>query len=121
MLERLTAVAPDAMYIGKETVIATPLESFLDSRPDVVAAPIALKMDTQGYEAEVLAGLGKWNSCVDVILTEMSLVSLYQGTTRFADLYRNIEDRGYRCISIEPAFIDPVTYEVLQVDAIFER
>jgi FkbM family methyltransferase len=121
MLERHTAGAPESQYIGKETVTATQLDSFLDSRPDVVGAVVALKMDTQGYEAEVLSGLNKWNGCVDVILTEMPLAKLYKGETRFVDLYRTIEDRGYRCISIEPAFIDPITYEVLQVDAIFER
>jgi hypothetical protein len=99
----------------------TTLDDFLDGEPDLADIAIALKLDTQGYEAEVLAGLDKWSDHVEVIMTEMSLVALYQGQIKFLDLYRIIEDRGYRCISIEPGFIDPRAYEVLQVDAIFER
>jgi FkbM family methyltransferase len=121
MLERHSANAPQSSYVGNETVTMTTLDDVLDGEPDLVDAAIALKLDTQGYEAEVLAGLDKWSNNVEVIMTEMSLVALYQGQAEFLDLYRMIEDRGYRCISIEPGFIDPRTYEVLQVDAIFER
>lgn len=121
MLERHSASAPQSSYVGKETVTMTTLDDVLDGEPDLVDAAIALKLDTQGYEAEVLAGLDKWSDNVEVIMTEMSLVALYQGQAEFLDLFRMIEDRGYRCISIEPGFIDPRTYEVLQVDAIFER
>jgi FkbM family methyltransferase len=118
MLERHIAGAPESRYVGKETVTMTTLDDFLDGEPDLADTAIALKLDTQ---AEVLAGLDKWSDRVEVIMTEMSLVALYQGQIKFLDLYRIIEDRGYRCISIEPGFIDPRTYEVLQVDAIFER
>jgi FkbM family methyltransferase len=121
MLERHSAGAPESKYVGKETVTMTTLDDLLDREPDLADTAIALKLDTQGYEAEVLAGLDKWSGNVEVIMTEMSLVVLYQGQAEFLDLYRMIADRGYRCISIEPGFIDPRTYEVLQVDAIFER
>jgi FkbM family methyltransferase len=121
MLERHVTGDPGSGYVGKETVTVTTLDSFLDGEPDLAGTAIALKIDTQGYEAEVLAGLHKWSDSVKVITTEMSLVALYRGQITFVDLYRMIEDRGYRCISIQPGFIDPRTYEVLQVDAIFER
>jgi FkbM family methyltransferase len=121
MLERHVAGARDSAYVGAETVAMTTLDSYLDGQPDLANRAIALKMDTQGSEAEVLTGLRKWSDSVEVILAEMSLAPLYQGQIKFVDLYRMMEDRGYRCISIEPGFTDPRTYEVLQVDAIFER
>jgi FkbM family methyltransferase len=121
MLERHVAGAPESAYVGRETVAVTTLDSFLDGEPQLAQTAIALKIDAQGCEAEILGGLNKWSDSVEVIMTEMSLVALYEGEAKFADLYRAIEGRGYRCISIEPGFTDPRTYEVLQVDAIFER
>jgi FkbM family methyltransferase len=121
MLERHVAAAPESAYVGQETVTLTTLDRVLDGEANLADTAIALKIDTQGNEAEVLAGLHKWSDSVKVIVTEMSLAALYQGEIKCVDLYRMIEDRGYHCISIDSVFTDPHTYEVLQVDAIFER
>jgi hypothetical protein len=112
---------PQSVYIAKEKVPTTTLDEFLDRDPDAPNLTIALKIDTQGYESEVLAGLSRWSGKVKVIMVEMSLTPLYEGGPLFVDLYQIIERRGYRCISIERGFTDPRSYEVLQVDAIFER
>ena len=120
-LKRHIAGAPEAVYVGKETVATTTLDSFLDGEPDLGDTRIGLKIDTQGYEAEVLAGLDKWSKGIEVIMAEMSLTALYDGELEFVDLFQMIQNRGYHCISIEPGFTDPRTFEVLQVDAVFER
>ena len=72
---------------------------------------VALKIDTQGYEAQVWPGLDRWQQQVKVIQVEMSLTPLYEKSAKFVDLYRLIESRGFRCISLEPNFIDRKTYE----------
>jgi FkbM family methyltransferase len=120
MLDRHRAGDPQSGYIGTEAVALTTLDAFLDSQPALADVPLALKIDTQGYEAQVLAGLDRWRENAKVIQAEMSLAPLYDGSPGFSDLYRMMEERGYRCISIEPNFTDPDTYEVLQTDAIFE-
>ena len=121
MLDRHLAGDPKSGYIGTETVELTTLDAFLDAQGGLADVPLALKVDTQGYEAQVLAGLDRWLDNVKVIQIEMSLAPLYDGSVGFNDLYRMMEERGFRCISIEPNFTDPQTYEVLQTDAIFER
>jgi FkbM family methyltransferase len=121
MLERHIAADPTSAYVRQETVPVTTLDSFIDSMPTLADSAFGLKVDTQGYEAEVLKGLKKWSHKVEVIMAELSLSTLYEGEARFVDLYRTIEERGYRCISIEPGFTNTQTYEVLQVDTIFER
>jgi FkbM family methyltransferase len=121
MVERHVTGDPQSVYIAKEKVPTTTLDEFLDREPYAPNVTIALKIDTQGYESEVLAGLSRWSGEVKVIMIEMSLTSLYEGEALFVDLYRMIEARGYQCISIERGFTDPRTYEVLQVDGIFER
>jgi FkbM family methyltransferase len=121
MLDRHIAGDRKSGYVGKETVNIITLDSFLDNETGLADTAIALKIDTQGYEPEVLGGLDKWSDRVKVIQAEMSLTALYDGDVGFIDLYRSITDRGYHCISIEPGFIDPRTFEVLQTNAIFER
>jgi len=121
MLDRHIAGDPNSAYIGKEPVEMITLDTFLDSQPDLVNVAMALKIDTQGYESQVLAGLNRWSDNIKVIHVEMSLSPLYENSARFVDIYQWMEDQDYRCISIEPNFIDPHTYEVLQTDAVFER
>ena len=121
MLDRHRVGDPKSAYIGTEKVPLITLDAFLDELPVLADVPLALKIDTQGYEAQVLAGLDRWSKNVKVIQAEMSLAPLYAGSVGFNDLYRMMEERGFRCISIEPNFTDPNTYEVLQTDAIFER
>jgi FkbM family methyltransferase len=121
MTDRHIAGDPKSAFIGKEEVELITLDEYLDSMPSLVGQSIGLKIDTQGYEAAVLAGLVRWAGSVKVLLTEMSLTPLYEGSIEFSDLFGRIEERGYRCVSIEPGFSDPETSEMLQVDATFER
>ena len=121
MLDRHLAGDPSSCYVGKEYVETITLDAFFDGQPELRTKNVALKIDTQGYEAQVLAGLDRWQQQVKVIQVEMSLTPLYEKSAGFIDLYRLIESRGFRCISLEPNFIDRKTYEVLQTDAIFER
>jgi FkbM family methyltransferase len=120
MLDRHLAGDPKSGYVGKEIVSLLTLDTFLEKHA-LTTTDLGLKIDTQGYEQEVLAGLNEWSHLVKVIQIEMSLVPLYGESADFADLYFLMQGRGYRCISIEPNFIDPNTFEVLQTDAIFER
>lgn len=121
MLHRHQQGDPQSGYIGSESVSLMTLDDALDAVPDLTAASLGLKIDTQGYEAEVLKGLQNWSDKIKVMQLEMSLVPLYESASTFDDLFQSVVKRGYRCISIEPGFIDPNTAEVLQVDAIFQR
>ena len=116
--DRHVAADTRSGYIGKEAVEVVTLDSYLDRVTD---SALGLKIDTQGYESMVLAGLRRHSARVKVIQCEMSLVPLYEGATTFRDLFLELDQRGYRCISIEAGFTDPRTFEVLQVDGIFER
>lgn len=121
MLDRHVKGDPQSGYVGRETVPLMTLDALLDKYAGVTSQSMGLKIDTQGYEAQVLSGLHRWDACIDVIQIEMSLTKLYEGSLSFIELYHIMEDRGFRCISIDPNFTDPHTYEMLQTDAIFER
>jgi FkbM family methyltransferase len=113
--------APDARYIGQETVPIITLEYFLRTSLPLSEIRLALKVDVQGYEDKVLKGLADRISCIDVLFLEMSLVQLYDGATPFIDMYNYITSHGFTCISLSPAFVNPNTFEVEQLDGLFER
>ena len=121
ILERTIAAAPKARFVAHLDVPLRRLDDVLPRHVAADAGPLALKIDAQGYEGEVLKGAAHSLARIALIHCEASLVPLYRGAPRFADLFAMIEAAGYRCISLAPAFIDPASFEVLQVDFTFAR
>jgi FkbM family methyltransferase len=121
MLDRHLEGAPESAYIGIEAVPMVTLDHYIGLHLAAEKAPMALKIDTQGYEGHVLDGLSGNLHRVGAVLAEMSIVPLYAGTMGFLDLYKRICDAGFRCASLRPAFTDPKSGEVLQVDGLFVR
>ncbi len=120
MLERHVSALPVSKYLGAEETELIRLDDILEEYPpDDRDRSLALKMDVQGFEGEVLDGAPKTLSRIKVIYTEMSLCPLYDREVPFFDLYSRILKLGFRCVGISPGFLDPATWEVLQVDATF--
>jgi FkbM family methyltransferase len=120
MLERHVSALPISKYLGAEETELIRLDEVLDEYlPADKSMSLALKMDVQGFEGEVLDGAPRTLKQIKVIYTEMSLCPLYDREVPFFDLYSRILKLGFRCVGISPGFLDPTTWEVLQVDATF--
>ncbi|NJK90797.1 MAG: FkbM family methyltransferase [Blastochloris sp.] len=91
-------------------------ESYITSLPE----PRLLKLDVQGYEAQVLRGGGKTLALFQWILLETSTKPMYLGETLFEDLVALLKSQGF-------AFNTPVhihlseTGAIGQFDAIFVK
>lgn len=118
MVEKKVQIHAPARYVASEEV---PLRRLDTLREPSWVAPFALKIDTQGFELEVLKGATELLSDAPVVLLEMSLVPLYDGAAGFAELYAWMERAGYRCIGITEGFSDVQKNEQLQADAMFVR
>ena len=70
---------------------------------------------------QVLEGGSGVLSLIDSVELELSLVPLYQGQLLFVDMYTLISQQGYSLVSLEPAFADPVSGRLLQVDGVFHQ
>lgn len=111
--------APGSHYIGSEVVtLCTVKELARDHAVD--PARTLLKVDTQGYESEVLEGAGDLLTTFAAIQLELSFVELYDGQQLFDETYRQLRDWGYRVQSIEPGFSDSEG-RMLQCDGLFLR
>ncbi len=120
MLESHRGAAPGSSYQGKETVpikrIDTVVKSYVKK-----SRSIFLKIDTQGYEWQVLDGARNTLPILKGMLVELSLVPLYEGQYLWLEMIERIEAAGFSLWSLEPVFHDPFNGRTLQVDGVFFR
>jgi FkbM family methyltransferase len=112
--------APSSRYVSKKLV---KLERLDDAAARVVPADASLfmKIDTQGYEREVLEGAPRLLGRTVAIQLELSLVPLYERAPSFVDMVTYLEDRGFQMFGLIPVFRDERDGRLLQVDGVFLR
>lgn len=111
--------APGSGYITSETVALTTVADLV-AEHDLVPERTLLKVDTQGYEDEVLSGAGALVGRFAAVQLELSLVELYDGQKLFHDHYSLLREWGYRLHIIEPGFSSP-DGQMMQCDGLFVR
>ncbi len=118
--ELLRRVSPSSKVIGRETV---PIR-----RLDAVAADylepadrVFLKLDTQGYEAQILAGARQLLARLSGVQLEMSLVRCYEGERDFRELIDDLALAGFSPYLFFPGYFEPKLARQLQIDGVFMR
>lgn len=111
---------PDSSYVGSEEVACDRLDNVLDNTP-YLAAGLALKLDVQGYEMEVLRGAELTLRAARLIELELSLVNMYDGQPTAAEVIRFLDDRDFELVSAEAENIDRVTGRMNWLNVVFRR
>ena len=120
MLERHADAAPESRYVGSETVPLVRLDSLAGAYlPD--ARGVFLKIDTQGFEAAVLAGASEVLARCRAVQLELSLVPLYEGQQLWQHFLGEFRAKGFELWALLPGFVDVESGRTLQTDAIFVR
>ena len=78
-----------------------------------------IKIDTKGYEWQVLDGAINTLKNSKGILCELSLVPLYKGQYLWKEMIERFEKEGFVLWSIQKAFFDKRNGRTLQMDAVF--
>lgn len=120
MLPRHREASPESQFVEQRSVHVAALDDYAEGLQIAQRRPF-LKIDTQGWESEVLAGASETLPYVIGLQVELALEHLYEGDLSLAEGMRMMRDLGFRVSSIEPGFTDPSTGDVLQADAIFFR
>ena len=120
MLDTHSSAAEDSAYIGIEKVCLTRLDSISDQYLDK-NSNLFIKIDTQGYEWQVLDGASKTIKKARGILIELSLLPLYDGQKLWQEIIKRLEDEGFVLWTLQQGFTDSRTGRSLQLDAIFLR
>jgi len=92
------------------------LDSVLDG---LVTAPALLKVDVQGYEYEVLEGLGNLIGYIEWIFVETSFVELYAGQHLHDDVAALLAELGYELTLEHNATLDGG--QKVQADILFRK
>lgn len=80
-----------------------------------------LKIDTQGYEQQVLEGASGILEKVQGLQIELSIQSLYRGQWLYWEAMNWIKSNGFELCGIIPGFSNAITGQMLQFDGIFFR
>lgn len=120
MLEAHASAANGSAYVGVEHVLISRLDSIAPQYLAKSRRPF-LKIDTQGYEWQVLDGSRGVLQRMMGVRCELSLVPLYEGQRLWMEMIQRLEGEGFTLWSIQNAFTDPRDGRTLQVDAIFFR
>ncbi|MCQ8103084.1 FkbM family methyltransferase [Methylomonas sp. SURF-2] len=120
MLDAHRNAAPESAYQGREIVCIKTLDSIAAEYLKDARAPF-LKIDTQGFEWEVLNGARNTLPHIKGILIELSLVSLYDGQHLWRDVIERLESLGFILWAFKPVFSDQSSGRTLQIDGIFFR
>lgn len=118
MLSKHENAAPQSKYTHKESASIITLDSVYQQ----YCTPednVFLKIDTQGYESQVLDGATlALNHCKGVLL-ELSLVPLYEGQKLWQELIDRLALTQHFIYAIQPGFTDQTTGQTLQIDGLF--
>lgn len=122
MLDRHVRAAPDSAIVTEEQVDVAPLDILVRDSLESASAAF-LKIDTQGYEAEVIQGARGMleGDAIVGIEVELSLVPLYEGQPLWAEMVEMIRGFGFVPVGFGDGFRDRDSGELLQVDGLFAR
>jgi len=117
MLENHRAAAPTTLMEGSELVQVARLDDVIG---DVAGRRPFVKIDTQGYERQVLAGGPRTVEACFGLQLELSFIPLYEGGMLVDEAVSWAYESGFRLLGVEQGFAAS-DGRILQVDGLFFR
>ena len=110
---------PSSTVVERLEVPMTTLDALFV--PKLLAAPILLKIDVQGYEDRVIGGAGALLEQVRWVLMEVAFAHLYDGERSFTALLDLMAAHGFRFARPVNFHQSSTTREIIEMDALFEQ
>ena len=120
MLEAHTYAAPESSYISSEKTIMRTLDTVALDYINK-SSNLFIKIDTQGFEWQVLNGAIEILKVAKGVMLELSLVPLYAGQILWIEMIERLKTEGFTLWSIQNGFTDSKNGKTLQINAIFFR
>lgn len=110
-LERTPLTAVDV--VDQYTVEVRTLDDVIET--ETKSSSIGIKVDTEGFEGQVVAGL---NTCVErvkFVILEASILRRFHGSANFSELVAMMKDRGFHFFNIlnESRRLPPRFYDII--------
>jgi len=120
MSDRFSQVAPSVRMVNSITVNVKRLDDIYQQ----YCSPedrVFLKIDTQGFEKEVLEGACNSLPRIAGLQLELSLAPLYEGQSAIEEIIAYLRYRGFSPVWFIHGFHHPESTELLEVDGLFFR
>jgi FkbM family methyltransferase len=80
-------------------------------------APLYLKIDTQGFDAEVLDGARQVLSRIRALQLELAVQPIYKGAPNYREVLRGLEDSGFELSGMFPVSFDE-SLRIVELDCV---
>jgi FkbM family methyltransferase len=120
ILPKHTNLKPLSKTISAERIKIKKLDNFYENIKKL-DKNIFLKIDTQGYELEVLKGAERTLELITALVVEVSLVKLYENQPHWLDIVNFLKERNFVIWSVDRVMGDVKTGETYQLDIIFVK
>lgn len=111
--------------LGEAKKIVVPikrLDRWLEEhQPGVLAEPVFLKMDTQGYDLEVFHGAEQLHPALVGILVEIAVLHLYQGVPAWMEMLKIFQDAGFEPVEFKTISRDADSTLMVEFDCLMAR
>ena len=111
----------DSLDFSCELVKIQTLDNIFSSLNISPSSRVALKLDVQGFEKEVLEGAVRTMGHVQALLIELSLKPVYEGETYFLEMLSYLRELGFHVVYFSPVVSRAKLGEMWQVDALLVR
>jgi FkbM family methyltransferase len=119
ILERTSQEPSQAARLRTRQITVRTLDGLVAER--AWAAPFGLKIDTEGYEARVIAGAERLLSMTQFVIAELWLSEMYRQSHTFAEFISLMDSRGFILFDILDAGKPAMNKGVTFIDALFAR
>lgn len=109
-----------AREVGRELVPVLRLDDFLSGHPHLLEDAY-LKIDTQGFEKEVLIGCGHAIGHMKAVQMELAVRELYEGQPSMVEMIEWMADRGFHIAMAKENGFDWQAMRLLEIDFVFVR
>ena len=106
--------------VRTEAVVMIRLEDFLNDHPELGRSTY-LKVDTQGFELEVLKGAGPWLSRIKALQLELPMRRLYDDQPTWVAMVEWLAGKGFQVAMAKENNYDRTTMSLLELDVVFVR
>ena len=95
------------------------LDDYIENHDSLIDSINLLKIDTQGFEPEVLDGFGEKLEIVDVVLTELMFYDFYERSLSFSDIEKYLLKANFQLYDISHIAKNPMNGRTDWVDVIY--
>lgn len=89
--------------------------------PDTLIGPVFIKIDVQGYEANVVKGAIAHLKKAEMVMIECALQPMYESQPPVLDLLQRLDNLGLRLAGVVDQLGEPATGKPLQLDFLWVR